>query len=331
MKLAERGEFGIIADLRARCAGAPELLTGIGDDCAVIAPPPGEQLLVTSDMLVEGIHFRRDWTDAKRLGRKCASVNLSDLAAMGATPRFLFLALALPADLDSDTLDDFFTGFLAACAEHGAVLAGGDTCASAAGMTISVTALGSVAAGRALLRSGARPGDDLYVSGTLGDSGLALQQLLGGQTPEPLLLRRHLDPTPRTALGRTLAQHGLATAMIDLSDGLLADLGHLLAASGCGARIDIDTLPLSAPFRAATAARTERLDLALTGGEDYELLFTAPATATNALDTLAADAATPVTRIGTILPAADGLQLFRDGRPQSLPANRGYKHFAGGA
>lgn len=328
MKLAERGEFGIIAELKRRCAGSPELLTGIGDDCAVIAPPPGEQLLVTSDLLTEGIHFRRDWSDFRSLGRKCASVNLSDLAAMGATPRFLFLALALPADLDTDRLDEFFAGFLAVASEHGAVLAGGDTCASAGGLTVSVTALGSVPAGKAVLRSGGRAGDDLYVSGTLGDSSLALQQLLAGQRPEPFLLQRHLDPTPRVALGQALCRHQLATAMIDLSDGLLADLGHLLAASEVGARIDADRLPLSTAFKAGSAAKPQLADLALTGGEDYELLFSAPAAAEAALQALSRETGTPLTRIGRLLPAEDGLQLFATDRPRPLPEKPGYKHFA---
>lgn len=330
MKLAERGEFGIIAELKRRCAGSPELLTGIGDDCAVIAPPPGEQLLVTSDLLAENIHFRRNWTDLVSLGRKCASVNLSDLAAMGATPRFLFLALALPADLETDSLDAFFSGFLAACGEHGAVLAGGDTCASDAGLTVSVTALGSAPTGQAVLRSGARPGDSLYVSGTLGDSSLALQQLLTGQTPEPFLLKRHLDPTARVGLGCALARNRLATAMIDLSDGLLADLGHLLAASGVGARIDTDLLPLSPPFAAASASTPALADLALTGGEDYELLFTAPADAEPALHAAAADSGTAVSRIGEIHPGTSGLQLVSAGSVRSLPKKQGYKHFAGG-
>jgi len=328
VKLAERGEFGIIAELKQRCAGSPELLTGIGDDCAVIVPPPGERLLVTSDLLAEGIHFRRDWTDLRSLGRKCASVNLSDLAAMGATPRFLFLALSLPADLDTDGLDAFFAGFLSACSDHGAVLAGGDTCASAAGLTVSVTALGSAPPDHVVLRGGAIPGDGLYVSGTLGDSSLALQQLFAGQAPDPFLRQRHLDPTPRVALGRALGRSGLASAMIDLSDGLLADLGHLLAASGVGARIDTDRLPLSPPFSSGIATLPGLADLALTGGEDYELLFSAPATAEATLQALAEEARTPVTRIGRILPGTDGLQLFSADQPRPLPEKPGYKHFA---
>jgi len=330
MKLAQRGEFGIIAALRQRSAAAPGLITGIGDDCAVIAPQPGEQLLVTSDMLVEGVHFRWDWTDPVRLGRKCASVNLSDLAAMGATPRYLFLALALPGDLDTAILDAFFDGFLSVCGEHGAVLAGGDTCASSAGMTISVTALGSAATGTALLRSGAVAGDALFVSGSLGDSALALQQLLAGKRPESFLAQRHFDPTPRVNLGCALAQTGLATAMIDLSDGLLADLGHLLSASSVGARIEIETLPLSAAFRQALEQNQALIDLALSGGEDYELLFTAPAAAAALLADLAQKSATPITRIGTVLPLVNGLQLFANGQQRPLPAGQGYKHFAGG-
>jgi thiamine-monophosphate kinase len=328
MKLAERGEFGIIAALRQRCAGAEGLLTGIGDDCAVIAPLSGEQLLVTSDMLVEGVHFRRDWTDPVRLGRKCASVNLSDLAAMGATPRYLFLALALPGDLDTVFLDAFFDGFLAVCSEHGAVLAGGDTCAAPAGMTVSVTALGSVATGKALLRSGAIAGDAIYVSGSLGDSALALQQLLTGRVPDPDLARRHHDPQPRVALGCALARAGLASAMIDVSDGLLADLGHLLAASGVGARIDTDALPLSGPFRQALRETPALGDLPLTGGEDYELLFTAPETAAVALADLGQETGIPVTRIGAIQPAGSGLHLLVKGQQRPLPGTRGYKHFA---
>lgn len=326
MSLAECGEFGLIERIRAQVAGRDDILIGIGDDCCASVLPPGEILLTTTDLLLEGIHFRRAWTDLLTLGRKCVAVNISDIAAMGGTPQTLSLGLALPADLSPNDFDQFIAGILAAAKEYGAILTGGDTCRSPGGLMVSVTVQGSALPAQLLRRSGALPGDLLYVSGTLGDSALALHQLLAERIPAAELARRHHQPTARLRLGQELAQRSLATAAIDLSDGLLADLGHILKASGCGARVSGAALPLSPPFRAALAAEPGLLHLALAGGEDYELLWSAPPAAAADLAALSSELALPLTCFGEIVAAAGLLVLDADGAAIVLPA-AGYNHF----
>ncbi len=306
---------------------ASGLRRGIGDDCAVVELPPGELLLTTTDLLIEEIHFRRPWTDWRLLGRKSVAVNVSDIAAMGGIPRFLYLALGLPGEIALAELDQFLAGFLEAAGEYGAVLAGGDTCRSPGPLLISVTAEGSVPAEEVVSRDGARPGDAIYVSGTLGDSALALRRLVAGATPHPYLARRHHDPAARTTLGRALAAARLPTAMIDLSDGLLADLGHLLTAAAVGARLEEAALPLSEPFRAALDAEPEAAALALSGGEDYELLFTVPAARAGEVEHLAT-ADLPLTRVG-IVTAEPGLFLIDSQGQLRQPGRGGFDHFAG--
>lgn len=325
MSLASLGEFGLIARIRQAVADPAELALGIGDDCAAALVPPGELLLTTTDLLIEGVHFRRDWTAARDLGRKSVAVNVSDIAAMGGTPRQIFLGLGLPADFPLVQIEEFLQGVLEASAEYGATLAGGDTCRSPGPLFISVTAQGSVPPQQLLTRSGARPGDAIYVSGTLGDSALALRQLQAGHLPLPELARRHHHPKARVALGRRLAAAGLASAMIDLSDGLLGDLGHILTASGVGARLFPDCLPLSESLRLALPDPMAQQQLALTGGEDYELLFTVPAAQQGALAAL--DSAGPaLTRIG-VIEAEPGLKLLAaDGSTLPLPTGS-FKHF----
>ena len=326
-----RGEFEIIAGLKDRCRTSSVVRLGIGDDCAMLQLPPGEVLLTTTDMLVEGVHFRRDWTGMLSLGRKSAAVNLSDLAAMGATPRALFLALALPDDILDAELDLFFEGFLEVCHANGAVLAGGDTCAAKKGLSISVTALGSAREAAVVRRVGAGPGENIYVTGSLGDSALALQWLIEGRSLPPELLRCHLEPTARIAAGLALAEAGIPSAMIDVSDGLLADLGHMLEASRVGACIEVDRLPLSPILRMAVRDDRSVLDRALAGGEDYELLFTAKPAMERKIDRLAERHALPVTRIGTILESRGEIELKYGGNPFPMPLQMGYKHFSDGA
>lgn len=325
MSLAGLGEFGLIARIRQAVSDPAELRLGIGDDCAAVVPPPGELLLTTTDLLIEGVHFRRDWTSARDLGRKSVAVNVSDIAAMGGTPRQIFLGVGLPADFPLAQIQEFLDGVLEATAEYGAALAGGDTCRSPGPLFISVTAQGSVPPEELLTRGGARPGDAIYVSGTLGDSALALRQLQAGSLPPPELARRHHDPKARVALGRRLASGRLASALIDLSDGLLGDLGHILAASGVGARLFPESLPLSEPVRSALPEPRAQQQLALTGGEDYELLFTVPAAQEGALAALAS-AGLALTRIGEI-EAEPGLKLLAaDGSTLPLPTGS-FKHF----
>lgn len=326
MSLAGCGEFGLIERIRAQVAGRDDILLGIGDDCCASVLPPGEILLTTTDLLLEDVHFRREWTDLFTLGRKCVAVNISDIAAMGGTPQTLSLGLALPAALNPDDFDQLIAGVLAAAREYGAILSGGDTCRSPGGLLISVTVQGSIVPAQLLRRSGARPGDDLYVSGSLGESALALRELLAGRIPVAELARRHHQPVARLRLGQELAQRRLATALIDLSDGLLADLGHLLEASRVGARIEAAALPFSPTFRAALAAEPNVLDLALAGGEDYELLWSAPPSAAAALATLSTELELPLTRIGTIVAEAGLSVLAPDGVEIILP-KAGYNHF----
>lgn len=326
MSLAACGEFGLIERISAQVTGRDDVLVGIGDDCCATTLPAGEVLLTTTDLLIEEIHFRRDWTDLFALGRKAVAVNISDIAAMGGTPLSLSLGLGLPADLGPVGFDQLMAGFLAAAKEYGAILTGGDTCRSPQGMMLSVTVQGCVDPRQLLRRSGAKSGDLLYVSGTLGDSALALHELLAGHTPTEAIAERHHQPVARLRLGQELARRGLATALIDLSDGLCADLGHLLHASGVGAQVEVAALPLSPSFGAALALDAQLLHLALAGGEDYELLWSAPPSSTAALAALAAELALPLTCIGRIV-AGPGLKVIAADGDEFLPVKRGYNHF----
>jgi len=321
------GEFDLIQRFflegQGRLAAGDEVPVGIGDDCAVINPTPGMQWLVSSDMLVEGRHFLST-VAPERLGHKALAVNLSDLAACGATPRAFTLALSLPR-ADEVFLAGFARGLFALAQAHGIALVGGDT--TAGPLNICITVMGEVPRGQALLRSGALVGDDIYVSGTtLGDARLALELFRGtvqlaGDAFESV--RRAMElPQPRVALGQAL--RGLASSAIDVSDGLCGDLGHILARSGVGARLKADALPRSATLAAQDLA-LQRL-CTLSGGDDYELVFTAAPDRRDAVLAAALQAATPVTRIGRI-EAEPGLRLF-DAQGQVLPlALSSFDHF----
>ena len=331
MKLAELGEFGFIERIRAAARSEASVRCGIGDDCAAVTVPAGHLLLTTTDLLIEGVHFQLAWSDMRTLGRKSVTVNVSDVAAMGGQPRHLYLGLGIPAAMEVADLEQFIEGFLEAAREYDTVLIGGDTCRSSGPLLISVTAEGSVAPEQMVRRAGARAGDVLVVSGTLGDSALALRHLAAGRPQQPMLAARHHDPTARVALGRALAETGLATAMIDVSDGLLADLGHILTASGVGAVVREACLPLSKPFRQALAGDPSLLDLALAGGEDYELLFSVPVERCKALAELSARVGVPLTRIGTVEPSHRGL-LIQDAAGHCRKASAsGFNHFRHGS
>ena len=323
------GEFELIDRFFRRSTGGRGVALGIGDDCALLAPQPGMQLAVSSDLLLEGRHFFRD-VDPQRLGHKALAVNLSDLAACGARPLAFTLALALPA-ADEAWLAPFARGLLALADAHGCALVGGDTTRGA--LAICITVFGEVPAGQALLRSGARAGDDLYVSGTLGDARLALEALRGTvRLPTALLAttRDRLEqPTPRVALGQAL--RGTASAAIDVSDGLLGDIGHVLQQSGVGARIDTDAALELLAARHAHArdlpADDQLLAWVLAGGDDYELAFTASPDQRDAVAAAAQASATTVTCIGRI-EAAPGCRLVdAQGRAVQVPA-RSFDHFA---
>jgi thiamine-monophosphate kinase len=346
--LAALGEFGLIGLIRRRVQQrSPGMVLGIGDDAALLAPEMGDGLLVTTDMLLEGVHFQRHWRCPRELGRKAMAVNLSDIAAMGGHPLYALLGLAIPPDGSTlEELEALLAGLEEEAAAHGVTLVGGDTCASQSGLVLAVTVLGSVARARALLRSGAKPGDGLWATGTLGGAAaglLALEHGLRPGAPWPSGLARpdwlgpaeeqaiqvamtvHLTPTPRLRAGQALVGH--ATAMIDLSDGVASDVSHLCTESGVGARVLARQLPIhSGAVAMARLAGREALDLALRGGEDYELLFTA---ATDPRPILAEAAqGLRVTRIGEVFAGPPVPILIRnDGQDEPLVG--GFDHLRG--
>ena len=320
-------EFDLIKQyfMRARRSRAT---LGIGDDCALLTPGAGMQMAISSDMLVEGRHFFAG-ADARMLGHKCLAVNLSDLAAMGAKPLAFTLALALP-QAERAWLAPFSQGLFALADAFDCELIGGDT--TRGPLTICITIFGELAPGQAMRRAGAVAGDDVWVSGTLGDARLALA---GYRAELPLdaaslrlaAPRMHL-PSPRIALGRALAEAGLAHAALDISDGLAGDLGHILEASGVGATLDADALPAGPAL--AMQARALRRRFCVAGGDDYELCFTAAPQQRDAIIAAGARCATALTRIGAI-DAAPGLRFIdADGRPLALDM-AGFDHFAGAA
>jgi len=305
-------EFALIRRYFAGHGRGSGVAVGIGDDGAVLEPAPGMQQVQVIDTLVEGVHFPSDLAPAD-VGYRAVAVNLSDIAAMGAVPRWMTLALSLPA-ADEEWLDGFASGLHTAAAEYDVALVGGDTTrAPVAVITVHIS--GDVETGGAILRSGARPGDTVYVTGTLGDAAAGLRGLREGD-PVRELLWRFTRPAARVRAGRAL--RGVATAAIDVSDGLLGDLGKLLLASGVGARLDVEALPISPPLAAHFGADEQRR-FALSGGDDYELCFTASGE-------LPDTGIVPVTAIGTVVEGA-GIELRLDGEPFDY-ADAGYRHFA---
>jgi thiamine-monophosphate kinase len=303
--VAPIGEFALIARFTRPFRGGEGVRVGIGDDAAVLRPPPGADLVATVDAVVEGVHFTGRFTP-EEIGWKALAVNLSDLAAMGARPLWALVALATPAPADVARLARVGRGLAACARRHGVAVAGGNVTA-ARELSLTVTVVGAVARGRALLRSGGRPGDLLAVTGTLGDAALGLRP----GAPRALLDRQR-RPRPRLALGAGAA--GVASAAIDLSDGLLQDLGHLCAASGTGARVDAGSLPLSSAYRRAARGARAPLEAALSGGEDYELLLAVPPARLARLRAAARRARTRLTVIGA-LEDAPGIRVLEDGRP----------------
>ena len=327
MKLHDLGEFGLIDRITAGIADNESVIIGIGDDAAALAPAEGQLSLVTSDMLVEGVHFDLVLSDPFTLGRKSLAVNLSDLAAMGAKPRYFLLSLAIPTALTVEFLDDFISGLMQRAEQFDVTLVGGDTCSSKGGLVISVTAIGEQFPHLVVRRSGAQPGDLLFVTGTLGDSALGLELLRGGER-SGRGVERHLDPEPRVTAGTMLAESGVVTAMIDVSDGLLADLGHILRLSDVGARVELEKIPLSSFYRERISRfASDPLSLALGGGEDYELLFTAHPSNKDRVFALMAETGDQVSVIGEITPGGQ-LSLVRADGTEYQPVRRGYNHFA---
>ena len=268
MPFAERQ---LIASIRrAAKLRSSALVTGIGDDCAVLRVPRAHEAIVTTDFSLEGVHFRREWHPAESVGHRCLTRGLSDIAAIGGEPLAAFLSLALPNDLDQSWADEFLKGLLALARRHKLPLAGGDIAQSPAGVLADITVLGSVPKGRAVLRSTARPGDLVYVTGALGASAAVIEALYAGLQLDRSKLDAHFYPQPQLAVGRYLRENRIATAMIDVSDGLSTDLTHICDESRVGAVINENAIPLA-------KLTTPRVNLrhALHGGDDYQLLFTA--------------------------------------------------------
>ncbi len=327
MLLRELGEFGLIERIRQATPKGRGVRIGIGDDAAWLECR-NRTFLITSDLLIEGIHFKLKWTSFYALGYKTLAVNLSDLAAMGASPAYLILSLGIPVDFRVEDVEEFYRGIRALASRSGVALVGGDTSASAR-FFINACVVGH-SSHRPVTRGGARAGDDLYVTGTLGDSALGMKLLKekgvrAGNRNYAYLISRHRFPSPRLTAGAALAREGIARAMIDVSDGLLQDLSHLCKASGVGAVVWEEALPLSRAYR--TAAEKKGLLYALTGGEDYELLFSLRRRDRNRLEKIGRRLAVPVARIGMCVPSREGITVInRHGRPRTL-STTGYDHF----
>jgi len=320
------GEFALIDKYFAR--PTPSAVLGPGDDCALVQPSPGKQLAVTTDMLVAGTHFLPD-TDPKNLGWKALAVNLSDLAAMGAQPRWVTLAGALPS-VDETWIAAFASGFFNCAREYGVDVIGGDT--TKGPLNVCITAIGEVEPGRALRRDGAKPGDQIWISGRPGLASLGLAHLQGKvKLPEPwprLCVGALEKPRPRVALG--LALNGIASSAIDVSDGLLADLGHIAERSGCAAAVKLVQLPHLPKGDSYNAdLRRIALECQLTGGDDYELCFTAPGNHSLAIAQIAAQLELPLWNIGEMAAGSGGaVTVFDpDGKPVEFE-RKGYDHFA---
>src|SRR5436853_2140554 len=336
------GELEIIARLRARARARVGVRVGIGDDAAVLQRGGGRDWLACSDLMTEGVHFRREWSPPRLLGRKALAVTLSDIAAMGGVARYAMMSIALPSALSAAFIEALFDGMLAYAETNGVAIIGGDTSSSIDALFIDTIALGECDAGRAVRRNGARAGDVIYVTGALGGaaSGLALLERghrLAGDVNTAIndedamnrariqAMLKQLMPAPHLALGCAIGERGLATAMIDVSDGLSTDLAHIVDESHCGAIVRAEAMPIAAAVRLlAGELQTEPLLLALHGGEEYELLFTVRPEDQARIAELSIEFAVPITAIGEII-TGSGLQLERNGALDVLKPS-GYEH-----
>ncbi len=322
-------ELAFIKAVTSLAAGhSPGLIKGIGDDCAVLAKNDSEVLLFTTDTLVADVHFNLKWHPLHLLGRKAAAVNLSDIAAMGGVPRYALLSAALSAELSEQGLQEFMAGFVEMLSEHNVLLIGGDTVAAPC-PTFSITAMGEMASAEICYRSAAQEGDEVWASGFLGEAaaGLALCQKGEGESSEfASLAQAHLNPQPRIALGRLLAGSGQVHAMMDISDGLATDLAHICTASKLGAEVDAHTLPLSATIKkAGEFLNHDPQQWALSGGEDYELLYTvAPGRGEDLARRIREELGLEVNRLGRMT-SGEGVFLLEDGQVRQI-SYQGYEH-----
>jgi thiamine-monophosphate kinase len=328
--VGELGEKALLERVRAIFAGTAEgIAVPIGDDAALFDHPAGISLVWTTDILLEGIHFKRSWMTAPELGRRSLSVNLSDLAAMAAEPAWAMVSLAVPSETEVSYVAALCQGIADGALEHGLAVVGGDTSNSGQGLVICIAAGGTVQKGGAVLRSGAAPGEGIYVSGYPGSAAAGLRLMEAGVAGSyPRLAEALTSPEPRLALGRELARRG-AGAMIDVSDGVAVDLGHICDESGVGTELDGESFPVSDELqRACDEKGWSALDLALAGGDDYELLFTMPAAGGDGMvEDVSAKIRVPLTRIGTVTGNPGRMILSgHDGRREEL-AREGFDHF----
>lgn len=327
MKLEDIGEFGLIGRIRTLFTQpSPKAPIGIGDDAAALFLSSAAVLLATTDMLIEGVHFDLATTDLYSLGWKSAAVNLSDIAAMGGVPRYCLVGLGLPRRTTMEQVRELYRGLHALLRKHAVLLVGGDTCRSGRGLVISVVMLGEARKRSITARSGARSGDLVFTTGTLGDAAAGFELLAAGGRARKRgarkLVERHLRPEPRVEWGGKLAASGCVSAMIDVSDGLASDLGHICEESRVGAEVHEGLLPLSRALVSTQGLKQAPLAYALSGGEDYELLFTVPPRKAAALRRLNI----PFTEIGTIIRRRSLLLVDHAGRRRRLTA-AGYDHF----
>jgi len=328
-------ESEIISRIKRRSRINDQVLLGIGDDAAVIQTTRGTDLIACCDLMVEGVHFRTEWTPPRLLGRKALAVNLSDIAAMGGHSKFAMVSIALPHKYSAEFIDELFNGISELADASGVAIIGGDTSGSANSLFIDISVIGECYSGRAVTRGGAEVGNKIYVSGSLGASALGLSFLEAGfrlsdvkhlgDTGRRALLK-HLAPEPKLSLGRALGEAGLATAMIDISDGLSTDLTHILEESTVGATIHASALPIDDCVLSATAAvpAVDPTTLALNGGEEYELLFTVRPQDQDRLTFLARTLGERVTSIGEIVSGRE-LSLEREGMMETIQP-RGFEH-----
>lgn len=333
-------EFQLIETLHRRYGQtSSNVVRGIGDDAAVVTPIKGHEMVLTTDLLAEGVHFNLKTATFEDIGYKAAAANLSDIAAMGAKPNYLLVSLAIPSSQAASEIQRLYRGLMSACRTYGVDLIGGDTSASRQGLFLNIVLIGSVPVGRALTRDGARPGDLLYLTGTIGDSlaGLRLLSARHGtkrSVPQSVkrstqeLIRRHLRPTPRLGMGQALSRQRLATSAIDLSDGLSGDVRHICQQSHIGIEIDVDALPISSALREyADMKKIDPIDVALQGGEDYELLFTIAPRHRKKVEQLARRIDCKLSCIGIVKPASYGLRIKdQSGTLRRLPM-LSYQHF----
>jgi thiamine-monophosphate kinase len=333
------GESEIIAKIRARPHPSGRVIVGIGDDAAILEQRQNRDLVTCCDLSIEGVHFRLEWAMPRMIGRKALAVTLSDVAAMGGTANFALVSVALAAGTKDEFIDELFGGLFEEAEAFGVSIVGGDTSKSPGPLFIDTTVIGECASGAAVPRSGAMPGDIIFVTGSLGGSGLGLKLLENGyrlsakegqgsaqDSARRQAILRHLAPEPRMSAGETIGKLGLATGMIDISDGLSTDLGHILEESHCGAIIRADSIPIDDCVKKFLSLEPgmDPISLALQSGEEYELLFTARPEMQPRLSELAAKLDLPITAIGRITGEA-GMRLLREGKESTLTSS-GYEH-----